>query len=90
MSVVQDKKDRWPWRLPLVVLLGYAAGYWLLMVRDLPSVGPDWQFEFRSSPRFGPGCPVVAAGGITVTHGRTSILNYLFYPADVVYYAIAD
>jgi hypothetical protein len=58
------------------------------MVRDLPSVGRDGQFEFRSSPRVGPG--VTINDGISVTHGRTSVLSYFFYPADLVYYGVRD
>jgi len=66
-----------------VAVIVYSIGYWLLMVRDLPSVGRDGQFEFRSSPRIGPG--VTVNEGISIVHGRTSVLSYLFYPADLVY-----
>ena len=61
----------------------YFTSYWLLMVRDLPSIGRDGEFQFRSSPRIGPSIPI--NDGITVYHGKTSVLNYLFYPADVIY-----
>ena len=74
--------------LGFVTLLFYLVGYWILMVRDLPSVGHNEQLEFRSSSRFGEG--VYVNHGITVLHGRTSILNYIFYPADLVFYAIKD
>ncbi len=72
----------------VVALVVYCIGYWLLMMRDLPSVGRDGKFEFRSSPRVGPG--VTVNEGITIVHGRTSVLSYLFYPADVVYYGVRD
>lgn len=71
-----------------VVVRAYGVGYWLLMVRDLPSVGRDGRFEFRSSPRIGPG--ITVNRGISILHGRTSVLNYLFYPADLVYYGVRD
>lgn len=64
----------------------YSIGYWLLMVRDLPSVGRDGQFEFRSSPRIGPG--LILNEGTSILHGKTSVLSYLFYPADVMYYGV--
>jgi len=66
----------------------YSSGYWLLMVRDLPSVGRDDQFQFRSSPRFSPG--VIVNEGMSIVHGSTSVLSYLFYPADLVYYGVRD
>jgi len=71
-----------------VVVIAYCIGYWLLMVRDLPSVGRDGQFEFRSSPRIGPG--ITVNQGVSILHGRTSVLSYLFYPADLVYYGARD
>ena len=71
-----------------VAVIIYCIGYWLLMVRDLPSVGHAGQFEFRSSPRIGPG--IIVNEGISIVHGRTSILSYLFYPADLVYYCISE
>ena len=74
------------WLVLLLIL--YCSGYCLLMVRDLPSVGRDGGFEFRSSARVGPGVPVNE--GITIMHGKISILNYLFYPADAVYYGVRD
>jgi hypothetical protein len=71
-----------------LALAVYSLGYFLFMVRNLPSVGRNGQFEFRSSSRVGLGMPVNE--GITIMHGRTSVLNYLFYPADVVYYGTRD
>jgi hypothetical protein len=65
----------------MVALVAYGIGYSLLIVRGLPSVGRDGQLEFRSSPRVGPG--VIVNQGISIVHGRTSILNYLFYPVQL-------
>ncbi len=72
----------------VVVVVAYCVGYWLLIERDSPLVGRDRKPEFRSSPRVGPS--VTVHEGITITRGQTSVLSYLFYPADVVYYGITD
>ena len=84
---MRDKRAILLWAVG--VLAVYVTAYFFLMARDVASVnGTTLMREFRSCSRFGP--TVSFVDGITITTSRTCILNYIFYPADLVYYSIAD
>ncbi len=71
-----------------VFLIVYGLAYWALMIRDLDSVDSEGQFQFRSSIRYG--SRMSMEDGFNTARGKTSFLNYFFYPADFAFYAIKD
>ena len=84
---MRDKRAILLWAVGALAV--YVAAYFLLMARDVASVNKTTlKREFRSCSRFGPKESFV--DGITITTSTTCTLNYIFYPADLVYYSIAD
>lgn len=71
----------------LLVALLYIAAYFMLMARNVPAVDVQGNIAFSSSFRFSR--PAGRLGPLTMTASESSIFNYLFYPADKVFYALA-
>ena len=69
-------------------IAAYVLGYFLLMARNVSAVDRNDQILFRSSFRMAPGTSTVAPGGVTTIVRGVTFLNYVFYPLDIVYYAI--
>jgi hypothetical protein len=63
----------------------FLGGYWILMLRDHPSIDSNGYYEFNSSARIGE-WRNPRGWMLSIPCGRTSFLNYLFYPLDYVYY----
>lgn len=71
-----------------MVVACYVVTYFALMIRDCSAV-KDGVPKFRSCYRWAPDADI-RASPITITVGKVTPLNYLFYPMDLVYYTIAD
>jgi len=70
----------------VAAVLIYTAGYFLLMIRDFPAF-LDGKVRFYSAYRWAR--PAGRATGETDTgSGEPSLWNYVFLPADFVYYAL--
>lgn len=68
----------------LLVVLLYVAGYFLLMARYLP-VRENGVPKFKSTYRFAPSAN--RSGPFNFAEGKRSVFNYIFYPADWVFYS---
>ena len=88
-AVTTDRKESVGGYICIATLL-YVMTYWILMIRYFPPVdesGVDSPV-YRSSARIGPSMPI--ANPVTFNRSKVSILNYIFYPADLVFYALSD
>ena len=70
-----------------VALCAYALAYFLLMARNVPAVSPTGAVRFRSAFRLAPSAGRL--GDLSIEASRVTLANYLFYPADLVYYRFA-
>jgi hypothetical protein len=70
-----------------VILLTYIAAYIILMARNVPAVDKYGIVKYRSAFRFGNIAGRVRKGGPEAV--EVSVLNYIFIPLDVVFYAIS-
>ena len=68
----------------ILLIIFYALSYFLVMVREFPSVDDSGKPEFRSSFRFSRELEQV--GPLSIFHPRTSFWNYFYLPADGLYY----
>jgi hypothetical protein len=76
------------WTIIAAVLAIYLLAYFLLMARNVAAVNPKTgKSEFRSSYRMAPSTG--QSGPLSITTPEVSPLNYVFYPLDVIYYALA-
>lgn len=69
----------------LLMFLLYVAGYFLLMARYLP-VRENGVPKFKSTYRFAPSAN--RSGPFYLAEGKRSVFNYIFYPADWVFYSV--
>ena len=69
----------------LLVFLLYVTGYFLLMARCLP-VRENGVPKFKSTYRFAPSAN--RSGPFYLAEGKRSVFNYIFYPADWVFYSV--
>jgi hypothetical protein len=71
----------------ILILIGfvYCGSYWILMLRDRP-VFVGGKIRFLSSYLFAPIAP--KAGDFDVGAREASVMNWLFLPADSVYYSL--
>jgi hypothetical protein len=63
-----------------IIPVCYVAGYFVLMRRDMPAVGKDGRFAYRSSFLLAPSARV--AGPLTVDAPAASPMNVFFKPMD--------
>ncbi len=71
----------------LAVFIVYGLAYFLLMVRNVPALSPTGEIQFRSSFRFAP--PAGRLGELSIEASSVTLANYIFCPADEIYYRIA-
>ena len=70
------------------IIVIYVSAYFLLMVRNVEAIDPkSGKAAFRSSFRFARSAGQL--GPLSIRASEVSPLNYLFYPLDIVYYAVA-
>ncbi len=65
----------------------YVITYFVLMARNVPAVDKTGKVAFQSSFRMAH--TAGRLGPLTIEASEVSVLNYLFYPMDKVYYALA-
>jgi hypothetical protein len=73
------------WRTVAMMALAYVAAYFAFMARNVPAVDDTGRVAFKSSFRMAPGA---GRSGLVQTY-RVTWLNYVFYPLDAAYYAVA-
>ena len=73
--------------LAAVAICVYALAYFLLMARNVPAVSQAGEVRFQSSFRFA--APAGRLGESSVKAYYVTAANYIFYPADCVFYGIA-
>lgn len=69
----------------LLLVALYVAGYFLMMARYLP-VRENGVARFKSTYRLA--TTANRSGPYNLNEGERSVLNYIFYPADLVFYSI--
>ena len=65
----------------------YVIAYFVLMARNVPAVDKTGKVAFQSSFRMAH--TAGRLGPLTIEASEVSALNYLFYPMDKLYYALA-
>jgi hypothetical protein len=65
----------------------YVTAYFVLMARNVPAVDKTGKVVFQSSFRLAH--TAGRLGPLTIQASELSPLNYLFYPMDRLYYALA-
>lgn len=65
----------------------YIITYFVLMARNVPAVDKTGKVAFKSSFRMAR--TAGRLGLLTIEASEVSVLNYLFYPLDKLYYALA-
>jgi len=69
-----------------VLIFIYTISYFLLMVRNVPAVDEQGNVAFKSSFRWAHSAGIKT---VSIAVPKTSCLNYVFYPIDKIFYAIA-
>lgn len=69
-------------------LICYVGSYLLLMTRTVPAYDGEENLVFQSSCRFTPHPYTMrsANGGMTTVVGRVTILNYFYYPLELLFF----
>ena len=70
-----------------VFVLLYVLSYFLVMARNVPAVDKTGKVAFRSSFRMAH--TAGRLGPLTIEASEVTVLNYIFYPMDKLYYAVA-
>ena len=65
----------------------YIAAYFLLMARNVPAVDKAGKVVFQSSFRMAH--TAGRLGPLTIEASEVTVLNYIFYPMDKLFYALA-
>jgi hypothetical protein len=65
----------------------YVIAYFVLMARNVPAVDKRGKVAFQSSFRMAHTAGHL--GPLTIEASEVSVFNYLFYPMDKLYYAVA-
>ena len=71
----------------VVCVLFYITAYFLVMARNVPAVDKAGKVVFHSSFRMAH--TAGRLGPLTIEASEVSVLNYVFYPIDKLYYAVA-
>lgn len=91
MACIPDKQDKNLVSATLKVIITvagvYVIAYFLLMARNVPAVDRAGRLAFRSSFRMAH--TAGRLGPITIEACEVTFLNYVFYPMDKLYYALA-
>ena len=70
--------------------LVYVGAYFLLMARNVAAFDNSGKAAFRSSFRMAHRHEPIGSGPmLSISASDVSVLNYLFYPLDELYYAMA-
>jgi hypothetical protein len=73
-------------KVSIIVVVLYVAAYFLLMARNAPAGDRNGKIVFRSCFRLSSTAWHVENSVIRVYN--VSVWNYVFYPMDMIYYAI--
>ena len=65
----------------------YIVAYFVVMARNVPAVDKTGKVAFRSSFRMAH--TAGRLGPLTIEASEVSVMNYVFYPLDGLYYALA-
>ena len=76
-----------PVKVSVAVAAIYVIAYFVLMARNGPAVDKAGRVAFQSSFRMAH--TAGRLGPLTIEASEVSALNYLFYPMDKLYYALA-
>jgi hypothetical protein len=74
-------------RICAVFVLLYVVAYFVVMARNVPAVDKTGKVAFQSSFRMAHTAGQL--GPLTIEASEVTILNYIFYPMDKLYYALA-
>ena len=74
-------------KVTVACALAYVIAYFVLMARNVPAVDEKGRVAFRSSFRMAR--TAGRLGPLTIEASEVTFLNYLFYPMDKLYYALA-
>jgi hypothetical protein len=71
-----------------ILALLYVCAYFAVMARNVPAVNKSGKVLFHSSFRMAR--TAGRSGPITIETSEVTAMNYVFYPLDVLYYALAS